>query len=105
MAQLAERTHASESTVRRRLDCLITTGHLRTVCIVDAPLCGYRLDANLAMSLPPSAIDTVGHALAGNPAIHSLFATTGSTDLQAAIFCRNRTDLYRFMTHTLGPLD
>lgn len=41
---------------------------------------------------------------AGDPQVHGVFATSGLTNLMAAVFCPDHGGLYRFVTDTLGPL-
>ncbi|MBD0673512.1 Lrp/AsnC family transcriptional regulator [Streptomyces sp. CBMA156] len=103
-AALAAAVGAPESTVRRRLHRLDGAGLLRTHATVDPRLLGMAVDANLWLDLPPGRLAEVGTALARHPQVHGVFATSGPTNLLATVFCADHTELYRFLTDTLGPL-
>ncbi|MEU5690879.1 Lrp/AsnC family transcriptional regulator [Actinosynnema sp. NPDC020468] len=95
---LATATGAPESTVRRRVDRLVATGHVRTYAIADPRLFGLTVDANVWMTVPPARLPALGADLARHPLVHGVLATTGPTNLMAAVFCRDLPDLYDFVT-------
>ncbi|MEC3981456.1 Lrp/AsnC family transcriptional regulator [Amycolatopsis sp. H20-H5] len=96
--ELATRGGAPESTVRRRLDRLGGAGRIRTYADVEARLLGMAVDANVWMTVPPGRLDEAGRALAAHPLVHGCLATTGTTNLMAAVFCRDLPALYTFVT-------
>ncbi|MQS12042.1 Lrp/AsnC family transcriptional regulator [Streptomyces kaniharaensis] len=102
-AALAAAVGAPESTVRRRLHRLDDAGLLRTHATVDPRLLGMAVDANLWLDVPPGRLAEVGTALARHPQVHGVLATSGPTNLMAAVFCPDHGGLYRFLTDTLGP--
>jgi DNA-binding Lrp family transcriptional regulator len=89
---------APESTVRRRLDRLTAAGRIRTYASIDARALGLEVDANVWMTVPPGRLDEVGRAVARHPTVHGTLATTGVTNLTAAVWCRDLGDLYAFVT-------
>ncbi|MDX3195711.1 Lrp/AsnC family transcriptional regulator [Streptomyces sp. MN03-5084-2B] len=89
---------APESTVRRRLDRLAAAGRLRTYANIDVRALGLEVDANVWMTVPPGRLDEVGRKLATHPMVHGTLATTGVTNLMAAVWCRDLGDLYAFVT-------
>ncbi|MEV6441170.1 Lrp/AsnC family transcriptional regulator [Amycolatopsis sp. NPDC051716] len=89
---------APESTVRRRLDRLAAAGRLRTYANIDARALGLEVDANVWMTVPPGRLDEVGRTLAGHPMVHGTLATTGTTNLMVAVWCRDLSGLYGFVT-------
>ncbi|MGW4520618.1 Lrp/AsnC family transcriptional regulator [Amycolatopsis sp. NPDC004378] len=91
-------TEAPESTVRRRLDRLAAAGRLHTYANVDVKALGLEIDANVWMTVPPGRLDEVGRALASHPMVHGTLATTGVTNLMAAVWCRDLGALYAFVT-------
>jgi len=103
-AALAAASGAPESTVRRRLSRLAAGGLLRTHATVDPRLMGMAVDANLWLDVPPGRLAAVGAALAGQPQVHGAAATSGPSNLMAAVFCADHEALYRFTTEVLGPL-
>jgi DNA-binding Lrp family transcriptional regulator len=95
-AELA--VEAPESTVRRRLDRLAGAGRIRSYANIDARALGLEVDANVWMTVPPGRLDEVGRALAKHPMVHGTLATTGVTNLMAAVWCRDLGGLYAFVT-------
>jgi DNA-binding Lrp family transcriptional regulator len=89
---------APESTVRRRLDRLAAAGRLRTYANIDVRALGLEVDANVWMTVPPGRLDEVGRKLATHSMVHGTLATTGVTNLMAAVWCRDLGDLYAFVT-------
>lgn len=96
--ELAAAVKAPESTVRRRLDRLATAGRIRTYANIDVRALGLEVDANVWMTVPPGSLDETGRALASHPMVHGTLATTGVTNLMAAVWCRDLGDLYAFVT-------
>jgi DNA-binding Lrp family transcriptional regulator len=103
--QLAERTHWHESTVRRRVEELIASGVLSFDVDLDTDAVGIHAPALLWMSVVPNKLTQVGQALAGRPEIPFVAATTGSTNLVAALLCQDDRSLYEFVTGDIATLD
>ncbi|WP_018680929.1 Lrp/AsnC family transcriptional regulator [Actinokineospora enzanensis] len=97
-ADLAAAVHAPESTVRRRLERLSVAGLLRTCVVADPRVFGLTVDANVWLTVPPGRLDDLGRRLATSPLVHGVLATTGETNLMAAVFCRDLPALYEFVT-------
>jgi DNA-binding Lrp family transcriptional regulator len=103
--QLAARTHWHESTVRRRVEELIASGVLAFEVDLDTDTVGVRSSALLWMSVVPARLVQVGQALADRPEVPFVAATTGSTNLVAAVRCDDDPSLYRFITTEIGGLE
>jgi DNA-binding Lrp family transcriptional regulator len=103
--QLAECTHWHESTVRRRVEELITSGVLTFDVDLDSGALGIGAPALLWMSVVPAKLTQVGQALAGLPEVPFVAATTGSTNLVAALLCESDRSLYEFLTEKVAALD
>jgi DNA-binding Lrp family transcriptional regulator len=102
--ELAAATGWSESTVRRRMDQLRHDGVLYYDVDLHAERLGFHAEARLWMSVLPSELVNVGDALARHPEVSFAAATTGPTNLLAAVTCRNTRDLYRYLTTSIGSL-
>lgn len=87
-----------ESSARRRVQRLIEHNLLRTRVIVNPVRLGLRVDANLYLRVTPTDLHGIGEQLARHPAVHGAAATTGETNLQIAVWFRDLTELYRFLT-------
>jgi DNA-binding Lrp family transcriptional regulator len=103
--QLAERTHWHESTVRRRVEELIGSGLLSFDVDLASDAFGLRSRALLWMSVVPAQLDQVGQDLASRPEIPFVAATTGSTNLVAALVCPDDRSLYEFITGEMSTLE
>src|SRR5580700_6712546 len=103
--QLAARTHWHESTVRRRVEELIASGVLFFDLDLASDVFGTRAQALLWMSVAPTNLKDVGKALASRPDFPFVAATTGSTNLVAALVCPDDRSLYQYLTGEMTALD
>jgi DNA-binding Lrp family transcriptional regulator len=103
--QLALRTHWHESTVRRRVEELIASGVLSFDLDLATDAVGIRSAALLWMSVVPAKLARVGQALADRPEVPFVAATTGSTNLLAALLCEDDRSLYEYLTGEMAALD
>ena len=103
--QLAARTHWHESTVRRRVEELIASGVLFFDLDLASDAFGIRSQALLWMSVAPTNLSDVGQALASRPEFPFVAATTGSTNLVAALVCPDGRSLYEYLTGDMTALD
>jgi DNA-binding Lrp family transcriptional regulator len=103
--QLAARTHWHESTVRRRVEELIASGVLFFDLDLASDASGIRSQALLWMSVAHAKLRDVGQALASRPEFPFVAATTGSTNLVAALVCPDDRSLYEYLTGEMIALD
>jgi DNA-binding Lrp family transcriptional regulator len=103
--QLAARTHWHETTARRRVEELIASGVLFFDLDLASDAFGIRSQALLWMSVAPTNLGEVGQALAGRPEFPFVAATTGSTNLVAALVCPDDRSLYEYLTGEMTALD
>jgi DNA-binding Lrp family transcriptional regulator len=96
--QLAAQTHWHESTVRRRVEELVAAGVLYFDLDLASDAFGIRSQALLWMSVVPTNLRDVGEALASRPEFPFVAATTGSTNLVAALVCPENSSLYEYLT-------
>jgi DNA-binding Lrp family transcriptional regulator len=66
---------------------------------------GMRSQALLWMSVPPRNLRDIGQALASRPEFPFVAATTGSTNLVAALVCPEDRSLYEYLTDEMTTLD
>ncbi|WP_329560777.1 Lrp/AsnC family transcriptional regulator [Kitasatospora sp. NBC_01266] len=103
-AALAAEARCHESTVRRRIAHLRAAGALFFALDVDERLLGDPAATALWMSVRPSQLAAAGAALAGHPEVAYAAATTGRTNLRAAVLCPDDEYLYSYLTDRLGAL-
>ncbi|GAB2844837.1 Lrp/AsnC family transcriptional regulator [Lentzea nigeriaca] len=104
-AELAAKAGTSESTARRRVEHLRTTGVLELQLDADPARFGFHTQARLWMRVEPRHLAEVGAALATHPEVYFAAVTTGPANLVASVTCRSSGDLYRFLTEGVGSLE
>jgi DNA-binding Lrp family transcriptional regulator len=103
-AALAASTGWHESTVRRRIAHLRSSGALYFGVDFDEHLLGYSSHTVLWISVNPATLNAAGTALAQHPQVAHAAATTGPTNLLATVFCPDADTLYGFITDQVGSL-
>lgn len=103
--QLAAATGLSQSAVQRRLRVLRERGALYFEVEFDWRLLGLGTRAQLWLECAPDRIHEVGTALASHPETGAVFATTGPTNLLAAVLCRDHRALYRYLAESVGRVE
>jgi DNA-binding Lrp family transcriptional regulator len=104
-AELAATTGWPESTTRRRMQELFESGSLYTDVEIDPERYGFRAPVLLWLTVSPSRLAAVGAELREHEEIVFAAATTGPTNLQALVVCRDMPDFYRYLSEKLGMLD
>ncbi len=105
---LAAATGWSPSTTRRRIAALVDARALYFDVDVDQSLVDLRMRAIMWLQVPVDRLDQVGRALAAHAEVGYAAATTGPTNLYAAVSCRTTEALYSYLTERvadLGPID
>lgn len=103
-AELTSVTGWSESTVKRRLAALRRTGVLQLHLDLPPAALGFHTEARLWINTQPAHVVDVAEALSHHPEVAFAALTTGSTNLLAAINCRDTTDLSTYLTDRIAPL-
>jgi len=103
-AELATATGWSPTTVRRRLSELRSSGALYFDLDLDSGALLPELRAGLWLEVEPARLAEVGETLAGHPQIAFAGATTGSTNIYAAVGCKDAGALYRYLTGPVAAL-
>jgi DNA-binding Lrp family transcriptional regulator len=103
-ARLAAATALSEPSVRRPVARLRASGALYVDVQLDSGLIGYGTVALLWLTAAPSALEPAGVALAGHPEVAFAAATTGASNLVAALICPDDDALYRYLTGRVPAL-
>ncbi|MGK3201430.1 Lrp/AsnC family transcriptional regulator [Amycolatopsis sp. MEPSY49] len=101
---LARAAGCSVSTAQRRLTELRRHGVLYFDVDHDPRLLGRTKLAMLWLSVGPAGLTEAGRALAGHPEVSFAAATTGPTNLYAAVNCTGNRDLHRYLTGPVASL-
>ncbi|WP_254552521.1 Lrp/AsnC family transcriptional regulator [Kitasatospora sp. MMS16-BH015] len=102
--ELARATGLSESTVRRRVEQLRAEGAIYFDVEIDPRHFGYRTQAVLLATVPPSELAQAGAELGGHREVPFAAAITGSANLLAVVICRDDDALYEYLTTRVGAL-
>ncbi|WP_194905673.1 Lrp/AsnC family transcriptional regulator [Catenulispora rubra] len=104
-SELATALGTSASTVRRRLDTLVSAHMVRLACEVDLSLLGIVSEALLWIATGPGSTELIGSTLSRHPQVRFTAATTGATNLLVAVAAEDLNGLYALLTETVGALD
>ncbi|MEV0320894.1 Lrp/AsnC family transcriptional regulator [Streptomyces sp. NPDC050658] len=103
--ELQQATGRSESAVKRRLAALLASGRLYVDIEYDPALVGFPVSAMLWITTAPSALESVGKALASHAEIAHASAVAGPSNIMATAVARDIPSLYRYLSGKLGHLD
>lgn len=104
VADLAARLDVSESSVRRRLERLTSSGALWFGTFVDPQTMGFETEMFVWMEVDLAHLEEIAGTLTKRPEVRYLSITTGYSDLACELVLRDLDDLYRFSTQVLGSL-
>lgn len=88
----------------RRLQALLQKRVVHIDVEIAAAALGYRTRANLWLRVHPSAVKTVGRALARQPEIAFAAAVTGPHNIHAVAHCRDLDELFEFTSDRVGSM-
>ncbi|KPI11454.1 transcriptional regulator, AsnC family [Actinobacteria bacterium OK074] len=103
--ELARATGRSESAVKRRLAALLSSGAVYFDIDYPPELVGHGVLAALWITAAPSALHSVGEALAAHPEVAYATATSGVSNLTATAVARDTPGLYAYLSRRLGTLE
>jgi DNA-binding Lrp family transcriptional regulator len=98
IAALAASSGWNHARTRRRLDDLIGSGAVYIDVDLSAPALGFPLLVMLWLTIEPQHLDTFGNALVDDDAVTFAAATTGSSNLTAAVALTGVDALYQFVS-------
>ena len=104
LAELAAATGWSQTTVRRRLAQLWASGAAYLDVEYDYRIYNLLTRVQLWASVDPAELDSAGLALAEHPEVAYACATTGVTNLHAALVCKDLHSLYTYLTTRVAAL-
>lgn len=104
LVDLAEAANLTPGRVARRLRTLVDRRVVHIDVELAATALGYRAGANLWLRVHPSAVKSVGRALAREPEIAFAAAVSGPHNLHAVAHCRDLDELFEFTSDRIGSL-
>jgi DNA-binding Lrp family transcriptional regulator len=103
-ASLADTLGWHESTIRHRVAELRRAGILTFDIDIDPVAFGMDAHVMLWASVDPTQLDTVGAAMSEHTEVPFVSATTGPTNLMAALACTDTDHLHAYLTQQLPAL-
>jgi DNA-binding Lrp family transcriptional regulator len=105
LGELAAASGRSQSSVRRRMAELQANGVLYFDVNFSQLIFGLESVAMLWLSVSPSELERTGRALAAHTEVAFVCATTGPTNLHAAVICADIPEFYTYLTTRIAALD
>lgn len=102
IARVALHVGASESSVRRRVDRLLTRALVYFDVVIDERLLGYQELALIWLQVPLNQLDDLGRRVATHAPVAMATAMSGNYDLLIAAASHNRDELYTYLTGELA---
>src|SRR3954463_6476048 len=102
---LARAAGSSPGRAGRRLEALLSNGVVYLDVDLAAAALGYPTSAYLWLTVPPSRLHDTCAALSAHPETPFVAAISGRANIGASVTCRSLSDLYRYVTERVGPLD
>lgn len=102
--KVASAVGASESTVSRRANRLLSQGYLRIVGVADPLRCGLGFPVLLQLECAVGAVASVARTLAQRPDVRFVALLTGSYDLILEIIVPSRAHLAMLLVHQLNAI-
>lgn len=104
LVDLAAAADLTPGRAARRLDAMLQRRVVHIDVEIAASALGYHAQANLWLHVHPSAVKSVGRALAREPAIAFAAAVSGPHNIHAVAHCRDLDELFEFTTDRIGSL-
>jgi Lrp/AsnC family transcriptional regulator for asnA, asnC and gidA len=101
---IARKVGVSEATIRKRLDRLLSEGMLRIAAVPEPAKVGLSTVTFLFFDVELSQMDQVADRLSHLPEVHSVYYTTGESDLIAEAWFPSSKELLRFLTHRVASI-
>ena len=102
---LAAKVGLSEGSVRRRLERLVTEGHLHFAVIPSSAFMGRPIHTLFEIQSAPGTSERLIDNLVAMPEISYVYHVTGQFDIIAVGYFASSDDMRHFWTERLGNLD
>jgi len=100
--KIAQALGISESTVRKRIDALLSRGELKVVGVVDPAMVGYKTRALAFLKVELAQVEQALRALSEMPEVVSVYWVTGEYDLVIDVVFESDDSLVSFLTERLS---
>lgn len=101
-ARIAAAVRASESSVRRRIDRMLTRSLIHFDVVIDERLLGYQELTLIWLQIPLNQLDSIGDEIATHAPVAMATAMSGNYDLLLTAASTDQNDLYNYLTGALA---
>ncbi|HEY0247310.1 MAG TPA: Lrp/AsnC family transcriptional regulator [Gryllotalpicola sp.] len=101
---LGQRLGINESSARRRLERMRSSGCISIVTMFSAAALGFGAETLFTVQVEPARLEAVAHELARMSEVRYIAAILDANSLMCEVIARSTEDLHRFMTSTLGKM-
>ena len=102
---VADTLGMNESSVRRRFERLRSSSCVDILTIVPAAALGFEVETMFTITVAPSRLDEVAHALAAEPHVRYVASVLDRNALLCEMMLPSNLELYEFLTQTLARFD
>jgi DNA-binding Lrp family transcriptional regulator len=99
---IAARLKVSRPTVMSRVQRLLDSGVISTLCVVDPITLGYKYIVQLGINTEPDQVNSVAERLASYTPVINVYLCTGRFDIGAAALFQEWKDMSSFLLNELG---
>lgn len=103
-AQIAEQLGVSPGMIRQRYNRLVEMGYLKVVAITNPSQMGIKTMAMIGIRTDGDKMIQVAEQIAALDEVIYIIIVSGRYDIMAEVFCRDHTDLLKFLTEKLAKI-
>ena len=104
-AEIARRLNASETTIRRRIETLTSSGDISIALIPDLHQLGYVTSAYVGLKVDLDHLTELSEQIALMPEVTFTAVTTGRYDFMFFVVERTLDDLTKFLSNRIAPIE
>jgi Lrp/AsnC family transcriptional regulator for asnA, asnC and gidA len=103
-AQIAEQLGVSPGMIRQRYNRLVEMGYLKVVAITNPSRMGIKTMAMIGIRTDGDKMLQVAEQIAALDEVIYIIIVSGRYDIMAEVFCRDHSDLLKFLTEKLSKI-
>jgi DNA-binding Lrp family transcriptional regulator len=102
--ELARKTGMKRTTLRYRLNKLISSGTLNFACIANVEVLEYQIPIGIGISVAPGKTEDVAREVAALPAVKVVNIVLGNYEIFAWALLKDHKELTKFISEDLGQI-
>lgn len=102
--EIARQLNVSESTIRTRIQHLVSSGIIQVAAVIALPSLGYPVDVLIGIQCGPDRVAGVAKRLSSESQVRYVVALAGRFDVLIAAFFHSHDELFEFVSETIGKI-